>query len=166
MPKIASTKKKKSVKTPKARHSARASGTIKTRAAGKRKSPGSGGSKPLDLSYFRQLLRKERDRLTEERERIRARSQQAEGTVPADENWEADEDSGDISSSMYEKEINVSLESELEELLERVDTALQRIADKTYGTCDMCGQAIARLRLERIPYATLCVQCQSMVEQM
>lgn len=122
--------------------------------------------KILDLTHFKKLLMTERQRLTEERERIRNRAQQSEGTLPADENWEVDEDSADISASMFEKEINVSLEGNIEEMLESVETALQKIKDKTYGVCDMCGRTIAKLRLERIPFATLCVDCQSLVEQM
>ena len=122
--------------------------------------------KTLDLSHFKKLLISERQRLTEERGRIRNRAQQAEGTLPADENWEVDEDSADISASMFEKEINVSLEGNIEEMIESVDTALRKIKDKTYGVCDMCGRTIAKLRLERIPFATLCVDCQSLVERM
>lgn len=136
----------------------------KERAASHRGRPTA--PKTLDLPHFKKLLLSERQRLTEERERIRNRAQQAEGTLPADENWEVDEDSADISASMFEKEINVSLEGNIEEMIESVDTALRKIKDKTYGVCDMCGRTIAKLRLERIPFATLCVDCQSLVERM
>ncbi len=157
-----STKVAKSLKVKVAKKSIKAAKPPVSRSTPSRRKTCVNG---LDFGHFRQLLVKERERLTEERERIRARAQQAEGTVPADENWEADEDSGDISASMFEKEMNVSLEGELDVLLEAVGMALQRLADKTYGQCDMCAKLIAARRLERIPYATLCVDCQSLVEQ-
>jgi RNA polymerase-binding protein DksA len=124
------------------------------------------GNQRLDFKHFQELLMLERKRLTDERDRIRSRAQQTEGTLPADDNWEVDEDSGDVSSSMLEKEIDMSLEGSFEEMIEAVDAALQKIKDKTYGVCDMCGRAINKIRLERIPFATLCVECQSLIEQM
>ena len=119
----------------------------------------------LDFDHFKKLLLGERQRLMRERERIRSRAHQTEGALPADENWEADEDSADVSSSMFEKEIDLSLEDNLEEMIESVDNALKKIKEKTYGVCEMCGRTIAKLRLERIPFATLCVECQSLVER-
>lgn len=119
----------------------------------------------LDLKHYQQLLLSERFRLIRERDRIRSRAQQLEGALPTDENWEADEDSGDISASMLEKEIDMSLEGSLEEMIEAVDNALQKIKDKTYGVCDMCGVHIHPVRLERIPFANLCVSCQALVEE-
>ena len=43
--------------------------------------------------------------------------------------------------------------------------ALQRIYDGTFGTCENCGQPIARARLEAVPYVRLCVTCKQKEEQ-
>jgi len=43
--------------------------------------------------------------------------------------------------------------------------ALQRIYDGTYGTCENCGNPIARARLEAVPYVRLCVSCKQKEEQ-
>jgi RNA polymerase-binding transcription factor DksA len=40
-----------------------------------------------------------------------------------------------------------------------VHEALERIASSTFGTCESCGQRIARQRLDLIPYARLCARC-------
>ncbi len=45
--------------------------------------------------------------------------------------------------------------------LEKIDHALARIEDGTYGTCEGCGVAIPAARLEVMPSATLCVECQA-----
>ncbi|MET1088499.1 MAG: TraR/DksA C4-type zinc finger protein [Arthrobacter sp.] len=41
--------------------------------------------------------------------------------------------------------------------LDQVDAALARIADGTYGTCAVCGQAIAEGRLEARPWTPYCI---------
>lgn len=43
--------------------------------------------------------------------------------------------------------------------LKKVDEALKRIEDKTFGLCDECGEDIELRRLEARPTATLCVGC-------
>jgi RNA polymerase-binding transcription factor DksA len=53
----------------------------------------------------------------------------------------------------------------LERRLVDIDNALARIADGVYGTCDTCGNAIPPRRLEALPFATLCVQCQSVADK-
>ena len=45
--------------------------------------------------------------------------------------------------------------------LEKIDHALARIEAGTYGTCEHCGVAIPAARLEVMPTATFCVDCQA-----
>ncbi len=42
--------------------------------------------------------------------------------------------------------------------------AVERIRSGEYGTCEDCGDPIHPKRLEAVPWATLCVACQSMAE--
>lgn len=42
--------------------------------------------------------------------------------------------------------------------LEEVDAALRRVADGTYGLCEVCGRAISAGRLEARPTARTCVE--------
>lgn len=44
--------------------------------------------------------------------------------------------------------------------LGQIAAALQRIADGTYGACEICGDQIPAERLEVLPHARLCVPCQ------
>ena len=50
-------------------------------------------------------------------------------------------------------------------MLESIEEALARIENGTYGTCERCGKQIAEERLEAIPYATRCIDCQRLVER-
>ncbi|GAA0570097.1 TraR/DksA family transcriptional regulator [Actinomadura livida] len=48
----------------------------------------------------------------------------------------------------------------LQSTLEEIDAALARLDDGTYGLCEDCGEPVPEGRLEIIPYARRCVQCQ------
>jgi DnaK suppressor protein len=50
-------------------------------------------------------------------------------------------------------------------VLEQIDAALDRIAAGTYGRCVRCGGAIVAGRLEVLPYAETCIECQSALER-
>jgi len=50
-------------------------------------------------------------------------------------------------------------------LLFEINDALRRIYNGEYGTCETCGQPIARARLEAIPHARQCVSCKSKEER-
>jgi DnaK suppressor protein len=50
-------------------------------------------------------------------------------------------------------------------LLREVNAAIQRLDAGTYGTCVRCGRAISRRRLEVLPYASLCIECQEAAER-
>ena len=45
--------------------------------------------------------------------------------------------------------------------LQRIATALQRVAQDEYGVCLRCGEDIAKQRLEVDPAATVCIDCAS-----
>lgn len=49
--------------------------------------------------------------------------------------------------------------------LERIDGALSRIREGNYGICAGCGRVIPSRRLEALPFATLCVACQSKADK-
>ncbi|KAF2418139.1 TraR/DksA C4-type zinc finger protein [Microbacterium sp. B35-30] len=48
--------------------------------------------------------------------------------------------------------------------IEQITAALNRINQGTYGRCTRCGRQIAPARLEVLPYAAACIECQSHAE--
>ncbi|MEM6654558.1 MAG: TraR/DksA family transcriptional regulator [Planctomycetota bacterium] len=48
--------------------------------------------------------------------------------------------------------------------LGNIERALQRIQDGTYGKCEVCGGRIPMARLNALPYATMCIECQQAAE--
>jgi DnaK suppressor protein len=56
---------------------------------------------------------------------------------------------------------DIGVGESLEVGLERLERALAKLDDGTYGRCDVCGEAIAPRRLEAMPDAVTCVACAS-----
>jgi len=48
--------------------------------------------------------------------------------------------------------------------LERIDAALVKVQEGTYGLCEDCGKRINKTRLEALPYVTRCLNCQLVSE--
>jgi RNA polymerase-binding protein DksA len=72
-------------------------------------------------------------------------------------------DEADIDA--YEREKTWALVQRLNRKLESVDHALRMAQNGTYGICETCGDRITPARLEILPEATLCLECQRQVER-
>jgi len=59
----------------------------------------------------------------------------------------------DVATDMYDREFNLGLASNEREILQKIDSALRRIEDGTYGFCLGTGKAISMARLKALPYA-------------
>jgi DnaK suppressor protein len=71
---------------------------------------------------------------------------------------------GDAGSDAYDRDFALNLLSQEQDALYEIDEALQRIANGSYGICEMSGKPIPEARLEAIPFARLTVECQEKVE--
>jgi DnaK suppressor protein len=54
----------------------------------------------------------------------------------------------------------VALETTREQMLEKIEHALTRLDEGRYGQCEDCGGGIPPARLDALPYATRCVECE------
>jgi DnaK suppressor protein len=75
------------------------------------------------------------------------------------------QDVGDKAEISYTKEFLLSLSDTERKQLLLIDEALKRIEDCTYGTCQMCNKPIGKKRLNAIPWAHYCIQCQEQAER-
>jgi RNA polymerase-binding protein DksA len=71
----------------------------------------------------------------------------------------------DISTESNEREKVASLITRETQILKELEAALERIRDATYGECYTCGGDIPPARLQALPFATLCVKCQTEAEK-
>ncbi len=73
-------------------------------------------------------------------------------------------DVGDQALMDLERELGISLMEMRNKKRQMIDEALTRLTDGTYGVCAECGVEISEKRLAAVPFARLCVQCQSKEE--
>lgn len=78
---------------------------------------------------------------------------------------EATQDIADKAVSSYTREFLYSLSDNDRNTLLRIDQALARIDEGTYGACLNCGQAMSEKRLMAVPWAPHCVDCQELAEK-
>jgi YteA family regulatory protein len=107
-----------------------------------------------------------REALLEERKRVEAAIQNLHDENPgslaedAGEETAYDNHLADTATETYDRELDYTLEENSEHVLAEIDAALQRIEEGTYGICTSCGKPIVVERLEALPWATLCIDCQ------
>jgi RNA polymerase-binding protein DksA len=77
----------------------------------------------------------------------------------------AGDDQADAGSKAFEREQELSLLHNKQELITQAEHAVERIGSGTYGRCEGCGAAIAKARLQAFPSATLCVTCKQRQER-
>ena len=104
------------------------------------------------------------------RERLEVKKEEILETFTKNKNYgrEADgepsQDIADKAANAYSKEFLFSLSNSERQLLKQVDEALSRIQDRRYGVCASCEDSMNLKRLQAVPWATLCIDCQEKQE--
>ena len=74
-------------------------------------------------------------------------------------------DSVDMADSSYFSDATLARVDVLNLRIKEIDEALQRIADESYGICEVCGEDIPEGRLQARPFARYCAQCKEELEK-
>jgi RNA polymerase-binding protein DksA len=114
-----------------------------------------------ECAEFRSLLEDERLRIAGALAVMRAGTQRTMG----EETGVPGGVGADTASVTFDRELGTGLEEGAEQTLARIEHALERMDDGTYGTCERCGQPISRERLLARPAATLCIDDQRMADR-
>lgn len=75
------------------------------------------------------------------------------------------QDIADKANMAYNKEFIFSLTDAERDLLQLIDDALSRLDENEFGACVSCGNEIKSARLEAVPWARYCLNCQELQEQ-
>lgn len=75
-------------------------------------------------------------------------------------------DDGDLSVVDLSEDISLKQLSTHREMLIKIDAALRKIDDNTYGICEECGDEISEERLKILPFAIYCRDCQEKREML
>ena len=106
----------------------------------------------LDQEFIAQQKQRLQD-LKAELERVRDGLEEDQRFRAEEEEDFTQHDSGDMSQSLYTREVDATVEQQVERRLENVERALQKIDEGTYGLSDDSGEPIPKGRLEAVPEA-------------
>jgi|SRR5581483_614108 len=109
------------------------------------------------LEVFRKRLEEDR----EETRRSLARVQQEGRGLGQD----CPTDSGEVSVTTFSREFLFQQSTQRRQLLRKIDAALERIGNRTFGVCAECGEEIDVKRLEAMPFTAYCRECQENLER-
>lgn len=107
------------------------------------------------MEINKEFIEKQKASLTEEKTRIEEKIKKLK-KYP---DYGSDEE--DNLQEIADYESNLSIDEQLEFLLGKIKRALKSIDDGSYGKCASCKKIIEEGRLEIMPYAELCVTCNS-----
>jgi DnaK suppressor protein len=118
----------------------------------------------LDENFVAQ--QKERlEGLREELLRVLRGAEEDERTRGENEGDFTEHDSGDMSRDIYDREVDATIAEQVQQRIEIVDRALQKVEEGTYGLSDISGEPIPRGRLEAVPEAIRTVEEQQRFER-
>jgi DnaK suppressor protein len=106
---------------------------------------------PEQINHFRELLEQER---AEIQSRLAVRNREVEATLPEEDEIRDEGDEAKVVTDLDP----ILAENDLDrDTLEKIDRALRRIEEGTYGISEVSGKPIPIERLEAVPWATTLV---------
>jgi DnaK suppressor protein len=78
---------------------------------------------------------------------------------------EALPDLGDQATAEIDKNFTLRLREREQKLLKKIDEAIDRISEGSFGICEECDGKISLKRLKARPVTTLCIECKTIQEQ-
>jgi len=114
----------------------------------------------------------EKKKLEQFKKKLEQRQQELRRTVSrnvqdgrAADSEDIAQDIADKAANSYTKEFLFSQSSNDRALLARVEEALVRIREGSFGECINCGDEVNAKRLEAVPWTRYCIKCQEKIEQ-
>jgi RNA polymerase-binding transcription factor len=112
---------------------------------------------PKEIAELRARLEEERDELAAqltgiEEDSFATTQSELAGDVGLDD------EAADAGTATFEREKDLSIEQNVRDLLQKIERALKRMDEGTYGLCERCGKPIEKARIKALPYVDLCIK--------
>ena len=119
----------------------------------------------IEVNVNKATLKKFKTLLTDKRDEILKKAKQ---TLEQDMALDTDDlpDEMDLASSEYLQSFTFRLRGREKSFLDKIEKALKKIEDGSFGICEECGEEISVKRLEARPETTLCIRCKEDQERM
>lgn len=118
----------------------------------------------LNMEKYKKMLLQERARIHEEMESVEQDISYDDTRTGQSELADYDQHPADAATDTFMKERDLAIVDSFRETIGRIDEALGKLERGTYGECDRCGREIPAERLDAVPHAIYCVECQDIVE--
>lgn len=116
------------------------------------------------MKHDRKTIEERLDRRLEQLRTTRDAARHEDAGMRESELSHVDNHPGDEGTETHDQELEASTEVYLEEEEHRIEEARRALAAGTYGTCASCGKEIPAERLEAVPEAIRCIDCQRHLE--
>jgi RNA polymerase-binding protein DksA len=116
-----------------------------------------------EMDAFRAALIERRTKLRERLERLSGRAAQ-DNPAERGEISSLPMHLADLGTETYEQQTDLGFAERDRDTIAAIDRALERIEEGTYGMCENCGRPISKERLQALPFAALCRDCQAKEE--
>jgi DnaK suppressor protein len=113
--------------------------------------------KKADLKRYKDILEEKRQQIIDNAKDTLAEEMALDSNDLPDEM--------DLASSEYLQSFTFRLRGREKVFLEKIDRALVKIEDGTFGTCEECGEEIGGKRIEARPETSLCIKCKEEQER-
>ena len=121
--------------------------------------------KKTDVGHFKKLLEATRKKIVGdlthlEKDSLNTSQRDASGDLSGYSLHMAD-----MATDNFDREFNLGLASNEQQILNQIDEALRKIEEGRFGICEICSKPIVQKRLAALPYTKFCIKCQSEEEK-
>jgi DnaK suppressor protein len=158
---------KSAAKAPRSRRPVAAKAAAPAKSTASAAKDGIGKSSHFDGDALATIRRRLTEQRAELQQQLDAIEESAHGLTQSEMSGEVsyDEDYADAGSFTFEREKEFSIANNVSDLRDKIDRALHKIAEGTYGVCESCGKPIEGPRLKALPHVTLCLKCKKAEER-
>lgn len=114
------------------------------------------------LQYYKNRLIEEKRNVTEAMEGMKENGLADSQSVETQELSMIDNHPGDMGTEMFDKGRRYALIRNEQDIINKIEDAIDRVENENYGNCELCGSEIPEERLEFMPYANTCIDCENL----
>lgn len=131
--------------------------TTKSKTAGKKPS-----RKAIKITAMDKKMQEIKKKLLSQKKELLIGAIEALNELPGETVFS---DLGDQATAEIDRNFMLRLKGRERKLLKKIEEAIERINQRSFGICEKCGEEINIKRLEARPVTTMCIECKTLQEE-